>query len=147
MALQKVEIDKNKVLLPGDVIELHFLTTSMLWIQSAQIAIIEWKLEKRKDWTIISNSLPANNRVIFTVMVNSEQRELQAGEYQTAGIGVTAVAIAAAIVAVGAITWLTLDKVLQLQETPAGKIAVAGTGLGIAAAGIALLLFFILPRK
>jgi len=145
MAIQRIEIDKDKVLLPGDRIELHFKTTSMLWVTAAQIALIEWRIGKRDDWEILSNSLPANNRVIFTILVKDSAKTSPV--LQTAGIGVTAAVIAAAIVAVGVISWLTLDKVLQIMETPEGKIAVAGTGVGIAAAGIGLLLLLLLPKK
>jgi len=145
--MQRTEIDKNKVLNPGDVIELHFKTTSMLWIQSAQIAAIEWKFEKRKDWQIISNSLPFNNIIIFTVLVKEQMREIDETEMQTASISITAAVIAAAIIGCGIIAWLTLDKIYQIQESPVGKLAVGGTGIGIAAAGLAALLFLILPRK
>ena len=145
MALQRVEIEKNKVLVPGDRIEMHFRTTGMLWLQSTQIAMIEWRMSKRKDFRIISNSLPANNRVIFTIDITEPPKEEP--QLQRAGIALTAAVIAASIVAVGIIAWLTLDKVYQIQESPAGKIAVAGTGIGIAAAGIAALLFLILSRK
>ena len=138
MALQRIEIDKNKPLNPGDVIELEYRCTGLVWITSAQVAIIEWQLANRADWSIISNSLPENNRITFEVLIKSKTP--QDPKLQTASIGVTALMISAAIVAVGVIGWLTLDKVYQIAETPAGKIAVAGTGLALpVVAGIVLL--------
>lgn len=142
MALQRIEIDKNKPLNPGDVIELEYRCTGMVWITSAQVAMIEWKLARRSDWEIISNSLPENNRITFKILIKSKIP--QDPKLQTASIGVTALMISAAIVAVGVIGWLTLDKVYQIFEkvieSPAGQVAVAGMG----AAGIAVLIIALL---
>jgi len=145
MALQKVEISNTKALNPGDRIEMHFKTSGMVWLQATQIAMIEWRLSDRKDFVIINNSLPDKNRVIFTIEIRKPP-EAEA-EMQTAGVGLTAGIIGAVIIGAGVVAWLTLDKVYQLTESTAGKIAVGGTGIGIAAAGIAALLFLILPRK
>jgi len=136
--MTRVEIDKNKVLVPGDRIEMHFKTSGLVWLQAAQIALIEERVKNRSDWQIISNSLPANNRVIFTIEI------IQPPEpgLQTAGVGVTAAIIGTVIVAAGVVSWLTLDKVEQIMESPAGQVAVAGSGVGMAALGIAALLYF-----
>lgn len=149
MALQRVEIDKDKVLVPGDRIEMHFRTVGLVWLQAAQIALIEYRIGKRKDFRILSNSLPANNRVIFTIEII--QPPADQPELQTAGAGaivLTVAKIAGVIIALG-VVWLTLDKTFQIVEkivdSPGGKVAVAGTGIGIAAAGIAALLYF-LPK-
>ncbi len=116
--MEKIEIDKDKPLQPGDVIELHFLTVGMVWIQAAQIAMIEWQLDgRKKDFTILSHSLPADNKVIFTVRVN-----------KTNPVIVTAAVIGGLIIAAGVIAWLTLDKVYQIIEEPAGQILVGGIG-------------------
>jgi len=136
--MQRVEIDKNKVLIPGDRIEMHFKTSGLVWLQAAQIALIEERVKNRPGWQIISNTLPANNRVIFTI----EIIEPSEPGLQTAGVGVTAAIIGTVIVAAGVVSWLTLDKVEQIMESPAGQIAVAGSGVGMAALGIAALLYF-----
>lgn len=142
MALQRIEIDKNKSLNPGDVIELEYKCTGMVWITSAQVAMIEWQCAKRTDWEIISNSLPETNRITFKILIKSKIQ--QDPKLQTASIGVTALMVSAAIVAVGVIGWLTLDKIYQLVEkvieSPAGQVAVAGMG----AAGIAVLIIALL---
>lgn len=130
--MEKIEIDINKPLSPGDVIELHFMITGMFWITAAQIALIEYRLEKRKDFRILSHSLPAGNKVIFTAQV-----------LKTNPIVVTAAVVGAAIIGAGVVAWLTLDKIYQIIESPAGKVAVGGTALFIPAlAIIAILIFF-----
>lgn len=131
----KIEIDKNKPLNPGDVIELHFKSFGMAWLKAAQIAMIDWMLKGRPEFEILSWQIPTNTTVIFECRVK-----------KTNPVVVTAAVIAAAIVAVGVVAWLTLDKVYQIMETPAGKIGVAGTGVGLAAAGIIALLA-LLPKK
>jgi len=130
--MEKIEIDINKPLNPGDVIELHFIITGMFWITAAQIALIEYRLEKRKDFRIISHSLPSGNNVIFTVKV-----------LKTNPVVVTAAVIGAVIIGAGVVAWLTLDKIYQIVESPAGKVAIGGTALFIPAlAIIAILIFF-----
>ena len=70
---------------------------------------------------------------------------------QTASV--TGGLIAAAVLAatIGIVSWLTFDKIYQIVEkvieSPIGKVAAAGTGIGIAAAGIAALALIFLPKK
>jgi len=132
--MEKIEIDKNKPLNPGDGIEMHFVTTGMVWLTAAQIALIEWQLEKRKDFRIMSHSLPAGNLVIFEINV-----------LKTNPVVVTAAVIAAAIIGAGVVAWLTLDKVYQIIESPAGKAVVGGTAISFAA--LAVIAILILLRK
>lgn len=138
--MQKIVIDKNTPLKAGDLIELDFTVTSGLWVQSAQIALIEWQLSGRTDWEILSNSLPAEGIITFTVLVKDSKP--QDPKYQTAGL--TPVFIAAAIVAVGIVSWLMLREVRQIVSSeavasPGGQVAMSGIG----AAGIALLIFIV----
>ena len=132
--MEKVEIDINKPLNPGDIIEMHFVTTGMVWPTAAQIALIEWRLEKRKDFCILSHSLPVGNKVIFTIQIR-----------QTNPVIVTAAVIAAAIIGAGIVAWLTLDKVYQIIESPAGKAVVGGTVISFAA--LAVIAILVLLRK
>lgn len=130
--MEKTEIDINKQLNPGDVIEIHFKTTGMVWMTAAQIALIEHRLEKRKDFRIMSHSLPAGNEVFFTVQV-----------LKTNPVIVTAAVIGAAIIGAGVVAWLTLDKVYQIIETPAGKTAIGGTVLFLPALAIIAVVMFL----
>ena len=82
---------------------------------------------------------------------------LQEPEIQTAGIGVviTCASIAAVIIAGGIVYNLTLKEtflihaqnIQEVVKSPVGKVAAAGTGIGIAAAGIAALILIFLPKK
>lgn len=130
--MEKTEIDINKPLNPGDIIEMHFKTTGMVWMTAAQIALIEYRLEKRKDFCILSHSLPMGNRVIFTIKV-----------LKTNPVIVTAAVIGGVIIGAGVVAWLTLDKVYQIIEAPAGKALVGGTALFLPALAIIAILMFL----
>jgi len=123
--MEKIEIDINKPLNPGDVIELHFSTFGMVWLKAVQIALIESRLDGRKDFTILSWSTPGTNTVVFTARIR-----------KTNPIMITAAVIGAAIIGAGVVAWLTLDKVLQIIESPTTKIMAGGA---IVAAIVALL--------
>ena len=143
--MEKIEIDKNKPLNPGDIIEMHFVTTGMTWLTATQIALIEWKLEKRKDFRILSHSLPAGNRVFFTILI--EQQPEDVPQVYEAGALITAVTIAKIIGAVSVVGlfYLSLDKIYQIMESPFGKAVVGGTALSFAA--LAVIAILILLRK
>lgn len=130
--MEKIEIDINKPLNPGDIVELHFKTTGMFWMTAAQIALIERRLGSRKDFCLLSHSLPAGNTVIFTAQV-----------LKTNPVIVTAAVIGAAIIGAGVVAWLTLDKVYQIIESPAGKALVGGTALFLPALAIIAILMFL----
>lgn len=123
--MQKVLIDQNKALEPGDRIELHFVSIGLAWLKATQIALIEWKLAGRKDFDILNWQIPDPNTVIFTVQIK-----------QTNPVVLTAAIIAAAIIGAGVVAWLTLDKVYQIIESPAGKVGFTGFGIAAAAATI-----------
>ena len=123
--MEKIEIDINKPLDPGAIVEMHFKTTGMVWITAAQIGLIEWRIDKRKDFRILSHSLPANNRVNFVIEV-----------LKTNPVILTAAVIGAVIIGSGVVAWLTLDKVYQITESPTGKVLAGGA---IVAAVLALL--------
>lgn len=145
--MQRIEIDKNKKLNPGDVVELEFKTLGDVWFPAAQIAMIEAALANRTDWEIISNTLVVAGRITFTVLIKKYEpegswlqpagTELQSSLVFTT-IAVTAATIGASICAVGLVTWLVLDKVYQIVE----ESEVAAVGIG--AAGIALLIYVLI---
>ncbi len=125
----RIEIDRDKVLSPGDIVELEFRTLGLVWIQSTQLALIDWRLKGRKEFSIISWSIPQPDRIIFECRVN-----------KTNPVIVTAAVIGGIIIATAVIGWLTLGKVYQIVTEPAGKILVGGVGAGAIAIAIALLL-------
>ena len=122
--MQKTEISKDKPLVPGDIIEMHFKSVGMVWIKASQLALIDWRLEGRKDFKILSWSLPNKTTVVFKVEI-----------LKTNPMVVTAVVIAAAISASLFMCWICLDKVFQIGEGPAGT----GLSIGMAAAALAVL--------
>jgi len=123
--MEKVEIDINKPLNPGDIIEMHFSTLGMVWLKAAQIALIEYRLAGRKDFTVLSVSTPGINTVIFTIRIN-----------KTNPVIVTAAVIGGLIIGAGVVAWLCLDKVYLITESPTGKVLAGGA---IVAAIVALL--------
>lgn len=115
--MQKVEIDKDKPLSPGDLIEMHFRTVGGTWFKSAHIAVIEWRMAGRPGFEIISSRIPDPQTLIFEIRIK-----------KTNPVVVTAAVIAGLIIAAGVVAWLTLDKVYQIMESPAGQVGVAGFG-------------------
>ncbi|GAH86253.1 unnamed protein product [marine sediment metagenome] len=133
--MEKVIIDKDVPLNPGDIIEMHYITAGMGIITATQIALIEWRLEARKDFDILSYRLPpGSNRVIFTIQI----KEPVTDDIQVASVAVTAAIIGAAIIGAGVIGLMTLDKILLIMESPAAKVGVVGFGGLAAAAAIVL---------
>jgi len=133
--MTKIEISKDKPLSPGDLIEMQFRTYGGSWLRAAQLALIEKKLEGRGDFQVLSWTLIATNGVAFKIKILKSNPVIL-----TAGI------IGGIIIASGVVAWLTLDKVYQIMESPAGQIGVAGTGLLAAAAAIAAIIT-LLPRS
>jgi len=138
----KTEIDKDEPLLPGDRIEMHFKAFGPNWVylRASELAILKWRLsEANPDYKLLSwNSYDADNKLILTFeILGPKETEVP---IQQAGVGYAAV-IAAIVIGGGLFAWLCLDKVYKITDSPAGKIALAGTGsLGIAAAIVAVLL-------
>jgi len=146
--MSKIRIDKNQPLNVGDRVELHFRSTGMMWVKSTQIALIEYRLKKRKDFRIRSIYCPDLDptKLIITVeVINPEPTE---PELQTAGAGVviTCVAIAGVIIVAGVVYELCLeDTFLLLLETmktgtetvkevvtsPEGKAALTGASIAL----------------
>jgi len=147
--MEKVLIDKDKELMPGDLIEMHFTTLGLGVITATQIALIEWRLEKRKDFDIINwSNPPGTHKIIFTIRICEPPKDEP--QVYKANAAVTAAIIGAVIVSAGVVAWLTLDKTYQLYEkvveSPAGKVAVGGFGaLSIAVAALVVLSLW--PKK
>ena len=136
----RTEIDKDEPLFPGDVIEMHFKAFGPNWVylRAAELSVLKWRLEqKNPDYELLSWSAPSD-KLILTFKIK-EPRE-PTPQVQQAGIG-TAAVIAVIVIGGGLFAWLSLDKVYKITDSPAGKVALVGTGsLGIAALIIAVLL-------
>ena len=130
----KVEIDKNKPLSPGDRIEMHFSSVGMVPLAAVQIALIEYRLKDAPGFRIRSHEFLGRQGLIFTIDI-----------IKTNPVLITAAVIGGVIIGAGVIAWLTLDKIYQIAESPAGTLALGGLGsLAIVAAIVTVLA--ILPK-
>ena len=148
--MQKVLIDKDTPLKPGDRIEMHFKSIGMTYIKAAQVALLEKRLAGRQDFTVTGIQAPADQptTLIFHIEIKGG---LPPGVRGIAGAAavVTAAKIAAIIAALG-LFYLALHEVYlivkEVTGSPAGQVGFAGMGIGLAAAGIVALLA-LLPKK
>lgn len=98
----------NEPLDAGDLVELHFNSTGLFWIQATHIALIDWRLSGDKRFKIRNWTIYEPTKVIFKVEVLQTNPEL-----------VSVAVIAAAIIGVGIIFKLTLDSAYKLVNVPA----------------------------
>ena len=157
--MAKTLIDKNQPLNPGDRVELHLVSSGMAWIKAVQIALLDQKLAGRKDWDVLSFETPVDRPTLLIIRIEVLDGQRPEGEasLRTAGLGtvITCASMAAFIITCGIVynltlkdTFLTWSRTIEkVVESPAGKVAVAGTGIGLAAVGIAALILFVLPKK
>lgn len=161
------KIDRNQALTRGDRVELHFVSSGMAWIKAVQIVQLEQAMEGRTDWRIIGWETPVEFPTLLIMRVEVLEGKRPAGQTPGAtgewlatplvatAIIVTCASIAGVIITAGIVYNLTLKETFlvwaetasEIASSPVGKVAAAGTGLGIAAAGIAALLLFFLPKK
>lgn len=138
------EISKDEPLFPGDVIEMHFKAFGPNWIylRAAELAVLQWRLEqKNPDWELVSWQAPGDKLILtFKIL---EPRE-PTPQVQQAAVG-TAAVIAVIVIGGGLFAWLCLDKIYRISSSPAGQVALAGTGaLGIIF--VVIVGYFILSR-
>lgn len=135
--IQKIEIAPEKPLLPGDLIEIHFKTYGGTFLKSAQIALIDKRLENQPGFRILSWSIPDPHSLVFEIRI-----------LKTNPVPIAVIVIAGLIISIGIISWLVLDKSYQIIESPSGKIAAGGVGLlAIVAAIIIVVSLFSVKRK
>ena len=138
-------IDKDEPLYPGDVIEMHFKAFGPNWVylRAAELAIIKWRLEQTNpDYRLIDWSVPKGEKLILTFKI-LEPRE-PTPQIQQAGIG-TAAVIAVIVVGGGLFAWLSLDKIYKISSSPAGQVALAGTG-AVGMVFVAIVGYLVLSR-
>ena len=133
--MERIEIDKNEALSPGDIVELHYKTIGLAWITAAQVSMLESKLQNQSNYQLLSTQVD-NNRIIIKVKIV----EPQGVTIQHAAISPMLIIKAVAVIGAGVLIWLSLDKIYKITESPAGKVLVGGLGSMALAAGIAGLL-------
>ena len=126
--MEKIEIDKDRELNPGDVVFLHFKAPGATWLKATECAMIESALERRSEFTIIGIDYWQPEKVIFKVEVQ-----------ETNPVIVTAAYIAGAVLAVTipflAAGWF-FEKAELALKAPAAKAISIGV---LIIAGIVLL--------
>ena len=139
----RTEITADTILGPGDQVEIVFnmFMPDWLWLRSTLVAIFETQVSQNDNFDVTGYTIDeTTDKVIFYAKVKEvDQSQVSTEVYQASFVS-TAIVISACTALVGGIGWLLLDKVYQIQDSPAGQIATAGIG----AAGFAVLLFVIL---
>lgn len=116
--MTKIEIDKDRILNPGDVVELHYSTPGGKWMKAAEAAIVEYALERREDFMINSIDYLQPGKIIIEVKV------LKSNPL------VVTVALIIAVIAIPAMAlgWMFL-KAYLLAQTVAGGISMVSLGV------------------
>jgi len=127
--MEKIEITKDTVLDPGDRIEIHFKAPGAKWMKATEAALIESRLENKKEFRIRSVNYNEPGFMIFTIDV-----------LKTNPIVVTAGMIVMAILGVVGIFGIALvaDRIYKIAKTPAGGVST----VGLAVMGIIIALIF-----
>ena len=139
--MAKIELDPNQALSAGDRVELHFKSTGMTWIKAMQIYLIEQKLEGRTDFEVLSVQTPTLDptSLIFVVKVLKSNPILVTALY-IAGIIAASAATIVFSLTFGKAFLIVVEKAAEVMTSPAGQVAIAGTGLALPIiAGILLL--------
>jgi len=146
----RTEIDRDEPLRAGDVIEMHFKVfgPNWVWLRASELAILEWQLSRANpNYKLLRwNTDKVPDMLLLTFEILDPVVSVESDpEIQQAGIGaiVTCAVLALAVIGGGLFAWMSLEKIVKITESPAGQVALAGTGsLGIAALVVAVLLVF-----
>ena len=139
---QRIEIDRNKKLDPGEIVELVYdMIGSMNWIyfRATQVALLEYYLSKKNPYWKFLSFVDTDDQLIvkFEVLPMPENADPQIQH-----AGVTAALIGAFVLGSFIFAYLSLDKVYlikSLPDQPGDTIQKTGIGLaGIAAGGLVL---------
>jgi len=123
----RTEIDKDELLYPGDVIEMHFKAFGPDWVyfRAAELALLKWRMEKKNpDYMLVGWGVPGDKIIMkFRILEPKEA----VGQMQQAGIAMAAI-IAVAVIGGGLFAWLALDKVYKISTSTGAQVAMAGGG-------------------
>lgn len=150
--MAKIQISKDAVLQPGDVVEMHYKVIGPVWLKAIQIAAIESRLEKDARFSHTGTWFEGeNDRTLVVRITILPPRPKEAAavlkpgevpEVQEAGVPIAGIIIAVAAAAAAVFVWLSLDRIFKVVEAPGGAV---GVGLmGAAVAGLVIL--FLLKR-
>ncbi len=122
--MEKIEISKDEILVPGDRIEMIFSIYGPTWLRAAQLYAIEERLRDNKNYELLSYETTDDNKLIMNIRI----KQPDPNDVQVIKAGVSPAIIVAAIAAVGVslFYWLSLDGTYKLVETPAVKTLSVG---------------------
>jgi len=104
MAGKWVEVPKNLPMAPKSIMRLHFTTVGITYVTATQIAMIEKRLDQKKEFFVRSHSIPKKDGFLSDFYFEVEVREPTPDsdpEIQKAGISaefIAAMIIAAALI-------------------------------------------------
>lgn len=124
----KTEIDKDQALNPGDVVELHFNTPGGDWMKAGEAAIVEYSLEGREDFEIITINYLQPGKVIIYVEVKKTNPVIVT-------VAVICGAVAVAAIAFG---WMFHKAYILAETAPAQTLS-----FGVIVVLIALVFMFL----
>lgn len=134
----KTEISKDDPLFPGDKIEMRFkfLGPSWVYVHAAELALLEWQLRRKHPlWEMTSwDSTSDPERLFLKFTIKGPPADEQPQVMQASVV--TGLIIAATVIGGGVFMWLSFEAIYKITESPAGQVALAGTG----AAGFAILI-------
>ena len=120
------EIDKDQVLNPGDVVELHYFTPGGEWLKATEAAIVEYGLEGQKEFKVLAIDYWQPGKTVVRVEV-----------LKTNPIIVTVAVICASIAIVAlAFGWMFEKAYMVSESVPAQALSV---GLVIVAGIVAFM--------
>jgi len=129
--MQKIEIDKDRELNPGDVVLLHFKAPGATWLKATECAMIESSLKRRTEFNILSIDYWQPGKAIFEVEVLKTNPAIITVAYiVSAVLGATAVFLAAG--------WMFEKAELTVKAPAVKAISVAA----LIIAGLLLFSFF-----
>lgn len=137
MSEQKIPINPNTPLTPGDVFEIHFWAPTRPLLQAVQLAYIEKRIRDKYGYELTRWQFDENRLII---RVDTSFPTDQPRRYE-AGVTPADVAIAIAGVLGILFVWLTAREFYKVVQTPAGAITTAGIGVA------AILLLLVLLRR
>ena len=140
------EIRSDAPLFPGDTIRMTFKTLGTPsswggWLQAIDVYFYQRYIESNPNFKVIAYSQPGDS-IIFTIKVKEPDKP----EFQQASVG-TALLIAGTIIGAGLIGYLMLTKVEKMVSTPAGQVALAGTGVALFAIPIIAIIILLSMSK
>ena len=141
--MARIEITKDAVLQPGDIIEMHYKVIGPIWLKAIQIAAIESRLENDPRFRHTGTWFTENDRTLVVRITILPPPVPETGPPMLAAIHVAVIVTAIAGAAGAIFVWLSLSKIYKIVKTPGGAVT-----FGLASAAAAgLVILYLLKRR